>query len=75
MQNKTVLLFTKEELLKLTELPRSTLNYRLRKLGMIPDPNSGCYTSEDLEILKSLDLFLKNKAGDIKTFLRSIGAS
>lgn len=66
---EAVLVYTKEELLEKTGLPRSTFYYRLKKLQRVPD-QFGYYTDSDLEILKQLDLFLKNcPGGGIQLFL------
>jgi len=66
-----VLIYRAEELLKKTGWKRSTFYYRLNALGIVPD-FEGYYTQDDLEILKSLDAFLKN-CPSIKMFKKVRG--
>ena len=71
LSTQSVLIYTKKELMQYTGLPLSTLNYRLKRLGIVPDRH-GYYHASDLAILKSLDNFLAvHPGGGIKLFLQT----
>lgn len=53
------------------KLPYRTLKYWIDQLGMTPDPDTGLYTEDDLNLLRRLVLALKRKM-TIKQFMYSV---